>query len=293
MEELARQDSRRPPILIFDITYAFTLSRIEVMKQYLHRAREIAARTVLFDGYAAHSLLAKMSEPTVEVAVIPYVIDSKKALNSIAASVMLVGPSYFVVSSEIESFRQKPKAASRDGNRILVTLGGADPARLTVVVMAALASVKAKGLDIRVVTGPFFSEDLIAEVRRQVEFSKHRCQLVNSPDTLVEHMLWCDLAITGPGLTKYELASLGIPMIIFTSNADDTEINKQFSSTGAAAHMCAGGDGNDPLVAQAIDDLVCNTSRQGDMARRGRELVDGKGAGRVVSRLLELEDHNG
>jgi spore coat polysaccharide biosynthesis predicted glycosyltransferase SpsG len=97
--------------------------------------------------------------------------------------------------------------------------------------------------------------------------------------------LWCDLAITGDGLTKYETAVTGTPSIIVARPDSNARINANFIAGGTAVCAEPGADGRWAGLPPAIRCLVEGRAAREAMSRRGRQLVDGRGLDRVLDRI--------
>jgi len=106
---------------------------------------------------------------------------------------------------------------------------------------------------------------------------------------LLDLMRAADLAVTGAGMTLYELSATGTPAITVCM-ADNQRPNAEaFDRAGAAP--CAGRAGDAGLCAaieKALHELIDAPAIRAAMANRARGLVDGRGASRVAQRLLRL-----
>ncbi|MBL9131682.1 MAG: UDP-2,4-diacetamido-2,4,6-trideoxy-beta-L-altropyranose hydrolase, partial [Verrucomicrobiaceae bacterium] len=107
--------------------------------------------------------------------------------------------------------RRGAKSIADIGTRVVITMGGADPANVTQQVMQALARVSKHPLEVRILVGaanrnlPALQEALPhLQAVHQAEI------LVNSPD-VPGHMAWSDVTITAAGSSCWELFCLGVP----------------------------------------------------------------------------------
>jgi len=165
-----------------------------------------------------------------------------------------------------------------------VTCGGADPMGWTPIVLSALESI-ADRLTVRVILGPLFSSALRAEVAERAAVSIHRVEIVDSPDSLAAHMQWCDVAIAASGLTKYELAATGTPTILFSIDAFHDENNRAFAVLQVSEDLGASPSQNS--IAGAARRLLADRDRREEMSASGRSVVDGRGAQRLVAKVME------
>jgi spore coat polysaccharide biosynthesis predicted glycosyltransferase SpsG len=196
----------------------------------------------------------------------------------------LLGPHYLALGPEFAE--AAPRTIHDHVRRALLTIGGADPGRITArLVRGAIGGLGAITLD--VVVGPLVED--VAAVREAVRSTPGRVTLHESPKHLRDLMLAADLAITGGGQTVYELAATGTPMVAIRL-AENQRLN--IEAMQAAGVLEYAGDVHDAaletgLVA-ALATLAADTARRAEMSRRGRGVVDGRGAGRLARAVRDL-----
>jgi RimJ/RimL family protein N-acetyltransferase len=93
-----------------------------------------------------------------------------------------------------------------------------------------------------------------------------------------------DLAITAGGSTCWELCLLGVPMVVLTIADNQRRLAAALADAGAATFAPT-----PSLAVEAVNVLMTSAVRRKEMKQCGRLLVDGCGAGRVVS-VLQGED---
>src|SRR6267143_145446 len=132
-------------------------------------------------------------------------------------------------------------------------------------------------------------DDVRRALRAAVGAVAGRVVLHESPKHLRDLMLVADLAVIGGGQTVYELAATGTPMVAIGLAANQTPNVDAMRAAGALAYA---GDVNDaalgPGLVATLAALAADPGRRADMSRRGRALVDGRGAPRVARALLDL-----
>ena len=171
------------------------------------------------------------------------------------------------------------------GDRIRVTAGGSDPAGITAHMLAALHRVDDRRLDLRVVVGPIFSAEAIAEIEELALRSRHRCTLLRAPASLADQMFWCDLAIAASGLTKYELAASGTPALLVSIDAIHAAYNAPFAVLGTSWHLGVAAEVDAFEAASKIMELLDDVATREKQSEAGRLLLDGLGARRIVGLL--------
>ncbi len=196
----------------------------------------------------------------------------------------LLGPRYLALGPEFAE--AAPRTIHDHVQRALLTIGGADPGRLTArLARWAIAGLGAITLD--VVVGPLVED--VAAIREAVRSVPGRVMLHESPKHLYDLMLAADLAITGGGHTVYELAATGTPMVAICL-AENQRLN--IEAMRAAGVLEYSGDVHDaalePVLMASLATLAADTGRRAEMSQRGRDLVDGRGAARLARAVLDL-----
>lgn len=227
---------------------------------------------------------AEVLDLDVDVIVSPYVRPANLGLAAARPDVLaLVGPAYAVVRSELRRVVEARRHIAPRARRILVTIGGADPHRLTAVALRALILLDDPSLEVRVIIGPAFLPEAEAELRRIAEGLRGPSDLVTHEVELGPSMLWADLAVTGDGLTKYETAAAGTPSVVLVSPTADRAAAAAFADAGTAASVPT--DGTSPhALENTLRRVVDDAALRASMSRRGRSLIDG----RAVDRLSEV-----
>ena len=165
---------------------------------------------------------------------------------------------------------------------ILVTMGGSDPAGLTIKTLQSLNMLQ---MDFRaiIVLGPgFASRETLEELLCHIEF---KYTIFEDVTDMVSVMVMADLAIASFGMTAYELAAIGVPAVYFCLTEDHAVSASVFVETGIAVSMGLFHEISTKSMEIEIWSLLIDKMRQSIMARNGRENIDGEGA-RKISRLL-------
>jgi spore coat polysaccharide biosynthesis predicted glycosyltransferase SpsG len=173
------------------------------------------------------------------------------------------------------------RIAPRAG-RILVVLGGATPIEIMAAAARAVRRADAEA-ELDLLLGPVVSSGSgLAELTADLT----RVRIHRAPATVRPLMVRADLAVTGGGVTVFELAATGTPAI-----GVELAVNQRPNLHGMAAAgtlVCAGAiaeDGPDGIE-RAVRVVAVDPERRAAMSRRGRELVDGQGASRIAGALL-------
>ncbi len=178
----------------------------------------------------------------------------------------------------------EPREISSIGRKFLVSMGGSDPDNVTRRVMGAIERVAVADLQVVIVAGG--SNPHVASIAGSIANSRHRCRILNNVANMQELISWADLAISAAGTACWEYCALGLPAVL-VAVAENQIPNAEALHAAGAARLVAGGSGFAiGEMAQLITHLANSVSERQALSRTARALVDGGGAGRVLSALM-------
>jgi UDP-2,4-diacetamido-2,4,6-trideoxy-beta-L-altropyranose hydrolase len=193
----------------------------------------------------------------------------------------LLGPEFALLRREFWDLGAR-EIQSTAAN-VVVTMGGADSANTSEIVLQGLANLRA-GLQITVVIGPYFRHE--ESVREAAACSQHPVCFVLSPPDMLDLMLRADLVISAAGQTLYELAAAGTPTVAVCV-ADNQRPNLEaFAEYGVVAPVgFATCDELRAGIASTVDCMLLDTDRRRQMSVAAQRLISGGGARKVASVL--------
>ncbi len=197
-----------------------------------------------------------------------------------SSSRLLLGLRYTLLRREFRS-RARPSRNGSRRRRILVTLGGGDPDNVTLKVIRALQGLGREDVEVKVVVGgahpdPQGLAAAVAGGRVPMTLERH---VTDMPGL----MAWADLAVTGSGSTCWELAFMGLPSLLLVLADNQRELARGMDQRGAALNLGWHRSVSRKDIRQGVEGLLLSPERRAAMAARGRKLVDGRGALRVLS----------
>jgi len=301
-QELTRQSASCTFLLTGDpegvswtLTHGFAAKSIDgALDSTLSALRELPSSIVVVDDYAFTAAAFARLRPHRTLAVIDDLaergLDADLVLNGNmnAASLryrvpsacrMLLGPRFALLRP---SFRGLPKRkATARVRRVLLTLGGSDPARRTLdAARQLLSALPDTSLD--VVLGPLYGDaaDLETVVRRSGRGNEVR--LHHAPDDLAPLMTEADLAVSAGGQTTYELAAAGVPAVALCLAE-----NQRGSLTAMSLVPTLLQTTSEEMM-PAVIRLAADLPQRQKMIDAAQSLVDGHGAVRAAQALIEL-----
>lgn len=184
-------------------------------------------------------------------------------------------------------FAQAARCAPAGSGSLLVCMGGADPAGLTLQAIRAL-----EGLDepdaITVVVGDLFARG--PELRALCARSRHAIAVQEAVTEMAALMRGSSLALASFGVLAYELAALGIPALHVSLTPDHALCAARFEEAGMARHAGLAEDLSEARLAEQVERLWRDREVRAAMSARARARVDGRGARRIAEVLVERSE---
>jgi UDP-2,4-diacetamido-2,4,6-trideoxy-beta-L-altropyranose hydrolase len=204
---------------------------------------------------------------------------------------LLLGPRYALLRQEFLKLHRESVDVPYIARRILVTLGGADPHNVTLKVMQALHHLTEPRLEITTVVGAVNPH--LEPIQTASAALPHVARVLSNVENMPELISQSDLAITAGGGTCYELAFLRVPMFLITTAKNQEQTVGAFSQANAAI---AGGwfhSLTQSSLVAALQSLIGDHNLRKNMIGNASQMVDGRGAERVVEVMRKTERNRG
>ncbi len=265
-------------LLITDLSHADNLAILDEYRRYFPALSAARISMINIDD------LIKIDFPF-DIQIIPYYGADKRNYRSNGSTKLLLGPAYFIFRQEFIAAARVNHRIKEDAQNILVTMGGSDPLNLTMKIAEALLRLDRTSLNIRIVIGAGFAASARQELEKILKSYQGNYELLTGSHNMAELMLWSDLAITGGGLTKYETAVTGTPNIIISHFEQEAARTREFEGGGSTLHLGLISEINEHDIEESIERLLKDYALRTEMAKRGRNMVDGKGMERIISEI--------
>jgi spore coat polysaccharide biosynthesis predicted glycosyltransferase SpsG len=266
-------------IAVIDLSRFDLFDSLENVQKFLSTIRSMAQKVVLIDALGIEAFSKKALDLPIDMLVMPYVgadIDCNSKWE------ILQGSDYAILSSDY--FNLPTRTIQKIANRILISCGGSDPKNFSIAVLEAIELIP-EFLEVRIVIGPLFHENLFQELMIASSRSRHKISLIKSPNSLADHMIWSDIAIATTGLIKYELAATGTPAMLMSIDRTHELVNEPFSKIGSSVDIDINLSPRD--IADRVLALMIDYNARVIMSDLGREKIDGLGASRLMNKILK------
>jgi len=168
--------------------------------------------------------------------------------------------------------------------RILVTMGGSDPAGLTEMAVTALC-LAGSGFQADIVLGPGFQRQ--EEIQRLLGQACFLHQIHNHVAEMAGVMAIADLAVASFGMTAYELAAMGVPAIYLCLSPIHQRRAQGFALHGMARNLGLYTQVVLEDLALEIHKLLIDKGKRQDMSQAACQKDLRHGARRVADRIVK------
>ena len=191
---------------------------------------------------------------------------------------LLLGPRYALQRREFRELAVPERELPTRARRVLVTLGGSDPDNVSALVLDGLALVP-EPLQVQVLVG--------GANPHRASLERPGVELVTDARDVPERMLWADLAVAAAGGTAWELARTGTPQITIVIADNQRPAGDALRAEDLAVVLGWHAALTPEAIAGAVGALAGDVSRRAELSARGRALIDGQGARRVLEAMGE------
>lgn len=196
----------------------------------------------------------------------------------------ITDPAYVALRKEFTQAHKISKVVKDRVEIILVTQGGADTYGFTPKIVRALDGIE-KDCWIDVVIGPAFQHH--RELKEALNKSQRNFNILQNVTNMCELMQQSDMAITAGGNTMFELACVGVPAVVLCAEEFEEETADRMEKYGIVENLEFGEKVSPEDIYDRVQVLVEDKNRRSEMSRRGQELIDGRGAERIVKLIKE------
>lgn len=200
----------------------------------------------------------------------------------------LYGFEYLILRDEFSSYREKEfyKRINKDPIKVLIMMGGSDPANLTVKVLKDIQSIE-KTLEVNIVTGIGY--------RYKNEFEKcsmesnHKLFLHTNEtaEKLLNLMIQADIGVAHYGITGLEMACTGLPIVAIAHNREEFNENRLteygFCIDAGFCETLKEGE-----ISNCINILLTDMEIREQLSKNAMLSVDAKGLDRVAKLVIGI-----
>jgi spore coat polysaccharide biosynthesis predicted glycosyltransferase SpsG len=275
------QKLEKPIIVLADINCQAIFNNKDKYTTYLQSLNGDSELLVIFEDLIDYPYSA-------DIVIIPYCGADKLKLNENNKTNYLLGSKYFPLREE---FKNNDFFVSKEAKKILITMGGSDTEKITLRVLRSLNQLSIK-CEITVVIGRM-SRITNHEVEDSLLDYQEALTVVHNAANMSELIQNSDIVITNSGLTKYEVSSLGVPLILISNNKLQALYSEEFANFGSSIHLGECNMIDEKIIGRACINLMRDYKVRLCMSKKGKILIDGNGIARIYrtikDKMLSIE----
>ncbi len=194
-----------------------------------------------------------------------------------------LGGKYAMLREEFSSWCDWNRNTTPTAQKLLVTMGGADSANVSGNVLRALSQTPERQLHVAVLVGS--ANPHLGELKSLAQAVPYSVELVQNTTDMPKWLAWADIAISAAGSTCLEMAFMQLPMINLIIADNQIEVAEAMHREELSVNLGWYSECDYRKLAEQTAQLIVDLDRRQRMSERGRQLVDGKGARRVVNSM--------
>ena len=202
---------------------------------------------------------------------------------------LLLGENYTLLRTNLLERQIRSREHPDVATKLLVTFGGADPLQLTESFLSNYTSLSfdnvLRKISIRLIVGQMNSS---FKTLKLLSKQLPNCRVLNGVTDMEDHMRWSDIALSSGGSTVWELSFYQTPMVLIPVSASEEKIVEHMEVNNAAIII------KDPVktsfkeVFERLNALIENKKHRLSLGDKAGNLIDGKGAVRVIDAMQKF-----
>ncbi|MEM7300509.1 MAG: hypothetical protein AAF468_05445 [Pseudomonadota bacterium] len=277
--------------IVFDLNHRQMMKEPRRLAQIVDAGCNHCDTVALIDSVGEDRFRAfGMREPAIIIS--PYL--EADAVRPSSQSTQLMGAQYAVLNQNLRSLRCKRMDNSNDGDKLklVVSFGGSDPWKLTDRCLPVLLGQEFRHFEIAIVAGPLFGTQYRSMIEKKISEANRPVCFVDGAKGVMELFSECDVAVIAPGLTRYELAYLGVPSVLVCPDRYFYDATQSFEQDGIASRVLADGSNFEAALEFQLQRLCSDPELRQKFSQTGLKIVDGHGARRICDAVFNQYSAN-
>lgn len=205
---------------------------------------------------------------------------SRSFYSSFQGEYLLLGRKYLLLRREFRE-RNRPVSEVESTGNVLLCFGGGTRQSDVTYFLNLLSELKSS-VTVRV-TGASDIVDNSFETTSDIDV-----RICPSNVSMPEQMKWADLALSAAGSTAWELAYMGVPMVLFSVADNQIPVARALKKQNAAVFLGEKETLDPGKVRDKLDSLLTSEEMLNGLRKSALELFDEHGGRRILSALNTL-----
>lgn len=192
------------------------------------------------------------------------------------------GFEYLIVDNHFKQFNEKDKTIKKNVLKILIIQGGSDTHGLMPKIINDLNGLAYKWECVALIGHAFKHRQ---ELEDAIKNSDLKITVLNDIKDPWKLFYDVDIAITGGGVTLFELLCVGTPCITLTGESKELETMAYLKDLTIMLGLYDGIQKT--KIRDAVDDLIKDYEKRIEMSEKGKQMIDGAGAKRLLTLMYQ------
>ncbi len=201
---------------------------------------------------------------------------------------LLLGLSFVLLRREFRTRIEWQRKICPIGNRVLITMGGADPEDMSSKLTLLLRKAKVPGLEVAIVVGPENPHQ--ENLRRNLKHLPVPHRILTCEVDMSAIMSWADIAIIASGGTLWELLFMGCAIISFVYNPVQEVIIRRLNHEGLLFYQGYVSEMDEATFLPCLEQIAHSEKKRAEIYNLSRRMIDGIGCERVIHTMCAGTD---
>lgn len=198
---------------------------------------------------------------------------------------LLLGTDYVLLRTEFLNYLNHEKPIKDVATNILVTLGGSDKNNYSLKVLKAINNIDDDSLNVIVLLGS--KNPHKQDILDFIDESKVNITLLQNIKDMPSKMEWADLAFSSGGTTVWELAFMGVPVIVGGTSHIEEVLIEGLNKNNLFKTITKLDEIDESNLTEIISEVIYDEKSRKVMSLDGKKFVDGLGCSRVYKNMIE------
>lgn len=243
--------------------------RLNSNNKYISKIIGCGYKIICFDDYDPSALLATK------------VINTRKLLIG-GLEINSCGPKYQILRDDVVKYAKMGRCVNKSVHRVLVHFGGTDPLNIASLVFEAIKDIT--DIEFTFIGGKGATNE---SIKSEIENMNNMIYYQTTPK-FAQMLYEADLAILSGGVTMFEAAAIGTPMILINHNEDQKIAAEIFQQETGAINLGIARDVTAEEIKGTLCDLASHYNKRQAMLYKLKEFVDAQGTERVCKCLENI-----
>ena len=264
--------------ILIDLTHPFILKKEKFIDNLSKFTRLYKTKITIIDGLGKE-MINKINKIQCKNLICPYFVPKTIRIKKKKNVNYLIGAKYAIIPDDYKFINKiKYKYTS-----VLISCGGADINSNTLIISNFLLKINNQ-IKLNIVIGPYFKKNLINKIKKLKRKNVKHITLYEKIKNLTIPISRSNLAFISSGLTKYEIASVGLPCVVFCENKSQLKLNEGYRNKKISYNI--GLIGNLNKHRTKIINLINKKKLLKSFSKKSKKNVDFNGLKRISNYIF-------